>query len=117
MKLVINKTEFGHITIDELMALPAASVQDIECQDVLDYLPEDALIKVLSRIKHGGSILIDGVDLVEVNRGIITRSLELGAASQLLYSGRLRTLTIQTVLNVLTQSKFTIILKKCNNYK
>lgn len=116
----------GDITnLDDLV--DDAEADEIIALDVIDYVPAPALERVLtnwiSKVRHGGTIAIGGVDIMAVARGLVRQEISLTQANVLLYGQqsapweyRKATIDMQTVISTLQKFDFKIIQKRIVNY-
>lgn len=112
-----NLDEFvGDAEADELVAL-----------DVIDYLPSRELDNIIDnwirKIRHGGTIVVGGIDIREVAKGLVGQELDLQAANNLLYGFqespweyRKATLTLQKLIQVFQSRGFVILQKRLEKY-
>lgn len=107
-------------------------VDDAECDelialDVLDFLPSPELDNVLDnwirKIRHGGTIVIGGVDIREVANGLIRQELTLEQANKLLYGTqtapfdyRKASLTLQKLVEIFQARGFKILQKRVSDF-
>lgn len=119
------KTQGDICNLDEYV--DDAEADEIIATDIIDFLPTNDLESVLShwlsKLRHGGSIVVGGVDIREVARGLLNQRLTLNQANMLLYGGqqsphdyRKTTLTLQKLLEIFQQLGFKVIQKRQENY-
>jgi len=87
---------------------------DIENSLEMSNLP---LASYLKKMHYGGRIRISGTDIGEVSRSIVNRSLAPERIQELLYDGRIKTMSIFDIISELEENNFVILKKIMNNYK
>lgn len=104
-----------------------AEVDELVATDVIDYLParqlDDIVDNWIRKIRHGGTIVVGGVDVREVARGVVNQELDLESANRLLYGFqdapweyRKAALTVQKLIDVFASRGFKILHKRLENY-
>jgi hypothetical protein len=115
--------DFGNL--DE--HVDAAECDELIATDILDFLPAHQIDEVLnhwvSKIRHGGTITVGGLDLREVARGLVKHELNINDANLLIYGAqqaawqhRRSSTTLQNVLAVLTSKGLKPIKKRVESY-
>ncbi len=71
-------------------SVSAASCDEILLHDTLDYIPNriEGLQKVVSKLKYGGTLTIEGNDLIDWARNIFITHKNLDEANRELYDGK-----------------------------
>ena len=66
----------GVIDLQHLDFLEDVSTEEIDIEDVLDYIPiqnkYDVFAKIIGKLRYGGQIYIRGIDLLRVSMGVQT---------------------------------------------
>jgi hypothetical protein len=104
-----------------------AECDELIATDILDFLPasqiDDVLNHWVSKIRHGGTITVGGLDLREVSHGVVKHSLNIDDANLLIYGAqqaawqhRRSATTLQNVLAVLTSKGLKPIKKRVESY-
>jgi hypothetical protein len=105
------------------------AVEDAECtsivaEDIINYVPAENIAQVLDnwvrKLRHNGTIIITGVDLYEVCRGINGRYIDLENANQLFYgeTGEKKSiLSGSDLTRALEECGLKIIKNRYNSYK
>lgn len=115
--------DFGNL--DE--HVEAAECDEFIATDILDFIQADQLDDVLnhwvSKIRHGGTLTIGGLDLRSVARGISDYRLSINDANLLIYGAqqaawqhRRSASTLQIILEVLTSKGLKAIKKRYDGY-
>ena len=97
-----------------------ASQSSIDVKDATDYNNnrQQYMQKVASKLRYGGKISFCGHDLIEISRGVVTRQLSLGEASEMLYDKDKVSLSSASVMVKQLESLGLNVLKaRVNNYK
>lgn len=106
----------------------AAEVAEIVAHDILDFFPAPMADKVLdhwvSRLAHGGTLTVSVVDLLEVSRAFVARSLDTHQANELLHGKqgqpwevRMATYHVPVLVDVLARKGLKIMMKRISNYR
>ena len=105
-----------------------AEATEIVANDVIDYLPADIVMDVLShwvaKLRHGGTLIIGGTDLYEVCKGFTTYAIDVHQANAHLHGHaadnpqfvKKITLTALGLSNFLATMGLTIIKKRVTGY-
>jgi hypothetical protein len=104
-----------------------AECDELVANDVLDFLPAHQIDEVLnhwvSKIRHGGTITVGGLDLREVARGLVKHELGIDDANLLIYGAqqaawqhRRSATTIQNVLAAMASRGLRPLKKRVENY-
>lgn len=110
MRVVLGKNEAQDefettVTFNTLDSVIAASVTELDCDNMLDFSAErDAVLARLStKLRRGGRILIRGNDLEEICRFFTLGKIPLEVAESMLYGGRLSVTTRTHMVNLVMQ--------------
>jgi len=105
------------VEIDSLDDVITSSCNEIMIDNTIDFVSDEIMGSILSKVRKQGKISISGTDLVEVGRGLVTRFMDTKKASSLLGEGRVKLYTLQDIVNILEQRGFKILKKRVNHYK
>lgn len=103
-------------------------LQELIAYDVIDYVDKSRVIPTiqhwLGKIAHGGKVVIGGVDMYEVSRGLTRYELDVIQANELLHGAgdkpymlKRTNFTILGICDVLTSCNFKIIKRNLDGYK
>ena len=117
MRLYIKKTneinESADIScsLEELNNVVPSIATEIICNDILDYQEKryDVLKNILTRLRYGGKIIITGVDVEEVCREYLNRTISIVDVENLLYQERKSATNIHRMLSELTNNGLDIL--------
>ena len=77
-------TEHNNIAIDQIDGIGNNICQSLIIQDVLQYLSLEQLEAVLSKMRHGGTITIHCIDMLEVAKALYWGTIDLSRLSSLM---------------------------------
>lgn len=102
----------------------ANECEELVAHDVLDAFPSVAVDAVLdhwlSRLSHGGKIVVSVVDLKEVARAFLAGSLKLEEANRLIHGGahmRKSSLTVGILSDVMEGKGLKVLIRRVENYR
>lgn len=104
-----------------------AEAQEIIALDVIDYIPLMDINKVIehwvTKLRHGGSLIIGGVDLFEVSKAFAQYRLDITQANQLIHGEQSKPYLVKRVnfstiglVDYLTSLGLKIQKKRVNNF-
>lgn len=123
---------FSNIHISEVANLDnlceIAECTRLIAEDVLDYFSSHEVDGILgnwiSKLRHGGTIIIGGIDINMVAKALVNKQIDLTQANILLFgnqdstdSYRKSALTSELMIQALKTCGLTILKKRTNNYK
>lgn len=105
-----------------------AEADEILAHDVLDYIPSPALETTvanwISKLRHGGTISVSGVDIILVSKALVQQRITLTDANFLLYGEqnepweyRKATLTMNTIVSIFQENGLKLLSKTYDGYK
>jgi len=81
--------DYALVHISEIMGLENAAFDEIMVGNCLDQLTvalrNTTMSSLIGKIKYGGKIILTGADLTAISRGVITGSIDIEAAQNLIY--------------------------------
>jgi len=109
---------YDNLTAEELWNVEDASLTSILIEHTLDYCEErDTVLQLaVQKIRRGGTITITGTDLLEIVRTVSMRIIGVLKAQELLYSGKISTVTINHVIKQLQNLGLNITQKRVNHH-
>ncbi len=101
----------GLFTPNDVERIDAASLLEINCEGMLDYVKDRyaTLNLLLSKLRHGGRILIKGHDIAQISRYITTGQLSTADGASMLYSGRQSTVTSKDMVDYVNKNQLKLI--------
>lgn len=89
------------VTIENLPSIDDGSCPEIILSDTLDFVynREEVLQEVVKKLKYGGTIVINGVDINLTAKGIVTGRIQLPEIKELMYNQKLSTDNLDNMLN------------------
>ena len=99
------------LTVQELEQVPNAACLEIDCKDTLDFVDDRhrMLGLVFSKLRHGGRVIIEGVDLLQVSQAIAIGRLDLLQAEAVLYNQRKSATSSKAVIDFCNNSQFKLL--------
>lgn len=120
----INNDEYSGsgykvVQYDQLESVTDSSATEILCEDVLDYVENrfETLDKILRKLRHGGRIIIAGIELEDTARQLVTHVMDMDTIISLLYGGRHSTSSVYIMTNRLQQYGLSIMNARISNNK
>lgn len=103
--------DYQLIPIDQLQSIPPASCNAIYVGDCCDYFPnrEEILQTILSKLRYGGELLIDGIDLLMLCRGVSNGTVQQKDAKNLLFNKKQSCSTIKDTSDLLIRTNLSIV--------
>jgi hypothetical protein len=99
---------------------PDGSLENLNLGHVIDTVPyperDNVLRGLINKLRYGGTISIEGVDLEEINRAMYQGYLEVNDANGLLYNQRRSASSMNEVISLFHSLNLKVIHKRCNNY-
>lgn len=130
--ITINPTGLENTVVANIHNLDQ-QCDDAECteilaDDILDYIHGSQLVNTLknwvSKLRHGGRLIVGGTDLIETAKNIVTGDLSLVDANRTLYGdssmmfrNKVAQYTIKEVKDMLKECGLTIIKKRTQGIK
>jgi hypothetical protein len=107
------------VEINQVNAIPDASCNLLHVGNCLDFIQnsQEALPQFVKKLRYGGQIVIEGVDLVEVGMGVSNNTLPIPQAQSLLFSGRQSCTTMDIMIQVVRQLGLRPIKTRLMQYK
>jgi hypothetical protein len=94
-------------------------LDSLHLDNVLDFETDihTSLMKYISKVRHGGTLEIVGLDLLAVARDlVITRTLDVPSAAKLLFDGRDAAIDLPTLVKMVESRGFKVIQKRYDGY-
>ena len=108
-----NIPDHNNIAIDQIDEIANTICQSIIIENVLQYLSLEQLEIVLSKMRHGGTITINCIDMLEIAQALYWGKINLDQLSSLV-SGSVRYHSIIETKNFLEQRGYIIEQAKIN---
>lgn len=115
-----NKTvphpEYQPVEIHQIQFIESGSVDDLFC-NCLEYFsnPEQLLIDIVKKIKYGGILTIEGIEIYDVVRDILVGIIQPVDINSWLYNGRQSTVSSIQICGFFKQAGFTVLNKDVDN--
>ena len=103
------------MTFPQLVLIENNSCEEIIAENTLDNLsnPQEYLIEAIKKLRGNGIIRLSGNDIVEISKNIITGTMTIDAANQVLYAtGRKSINNMFKLIAILEQAGLKIIDKR-----
>lgn len=130
MKVRLHLDDFKHSSFENIhfgeygdgTRFDAGELDCLWLDDVLNNVPIDnvdnAFRQMVSLVKRGGSIIVNGTDIYEVSKALANYNLSIQDANLLLYEhGRKNCFSINFVVDTLKKYGLKIITKRVSNFK
>ena len=106
-------------SLESLDSLPNAACTFLYVNNCCDFVPnrQEIFHKIVSKLRYGGEILIEGTDLIEVGYGLSRGLIQTQDVQPLLFGGRYSCSTIDEVQDSLQQLNLQIVNKRLMQYK
>ena len=110
---------YNQVDISSIGELDDAAYEEILVSDNLDFVDDrDAFTdEIVKKIRYGGKVVVSGVDIFEVARGIIARNIQAQDINQILYLRRCSVSNVFDICKKLSSLGLKIINKRINNYR
>lgn len=109
----------NQVSVQELQNIPNGSCEELLVYDCVDYIDAkqkgEFLNLLISKIRYGGQIILEGVDLEEISRSLMQGQLTCAEARNFLYRGN-NIFSASEVISFLESKKLQIEHKRINNY-
>jgi hypothetical protein len=109
----------NQVSIQDVNTITDGSCRELILYDCIDYIDHRQKINLLnlllSKVRYGGELIIEGTDLVEVSRSLIIGQINLDDTRKLLYKAN-NLSTCEEMSSLLESRGFSIIHRRVNNY-
>ena len=95
-------------TLEEALNLPDLSCHSIRCFNVLEYEDINEVMSLIGKLKPGGTLIINGVEAMDVTGKLARGEITVEDASSLLCQGRVRMNSCKSITDNLTQLGLTL---------
>ena len=110
---------YSQVDLSNVGDLDDAAYEEVLVGDSLDFIDDrDSFVdEIVKKLRYGGKIIMSGVDIFEVSRGIISKQVKNSDINQILYLRRCSVSNIFDMANKLSSLGLRIIKKRTNNYR
>lgn len=118
----------GYLNIDasvgedivELKGVDDAEATEIIASDVINFVTIDSIERLLDgwikKLRHGGKLIIGGVEIDEVCKAFIHRAIDFQMFNQLIHNGRTSHIPINDLEKILIQKGLVIEKKRIDSF-
>jgi hypothetical protein len=110
---------YSQVDLSDVGDLDDAAYEEVLVGDSLDFIDDrDSFVdEIVKKLRYGGKIIMSGVDIFEVSRGIISKQVKNSDINQILYLRRCSVSNIFDMADKLSSLGLRIIKKRTDNYR
>lgn len=117
--MVSNFEDCQRVFITQLNQISQASCTLVHMGNVHDFVKNDIelMAAVVSKLRYGGNLVIEGTDVLEVAYDIASGALDVNKIQHMLFDGRFHCRTHEDILKLLRSQGLKILSNRLNQYK
>lgn len=97
-----------------------AEAEEILATDVINFIPVEEVERIIDawliKLRHGGKIVIGGIDAYEVCRSVAQASSSIADFNNIVHSGRVSQISISHLIDILSKRGLRILKKRISGF-